>query len=217
MKKVTLSAAVLALAMMGCSDAGLDNSVASTNDAKSVQNASNAVAALMKASDNEEDFLIHYEYRTSHYGVNFAFYGSSEVEESIDNRGIGEFRIYTSNNSKIDVINGITLNVADCRLDGQSAKCKYVIWNADRWFNVPSGATVTNRTDNTLHFIDRDRITTISTFAGVWNMGRSNEVIMSGSTYDGYLERTNNKYLAMLVAQKYLPMAAAEFENSHQY
>ena len=29
MKKVTLSAAILALAMMGCSDAGLDNSVAS--------------------------------------------------------------------------------------------------------------------------------------------------------------------------------------------
>ena len=34
MKKVTISAAVLALAMMGCSDAGLDNSVASTNEVK---------------------------------------------------------------------------------------------------------------------------------------------------------------------------------------
>lgn len=217
MKKVTLSAAVLALAMMGCSDAGLDNSVASTNDAKSVQKSSNVVSALMKASDSEEDFLIHYEYRTSHYGVNFAFYGSSYVEENVSNRGVGEFYIYTSNNSKIDVVNGITLNVADCRLDGQSAKCKYVIWKADRWYNVRSGELVTNRTDNTLHFIDRDRITTISTFAGVWNMGRSNEVIMSGSTYDGYLERTNNKFLAMLVAQKYLPMAAEEFENSLPY
>ena len=34
MKKVTLSATILALSMMGCSDAGLDNSVASTNEVK---------------------------------------------------------------------------------------------------------------------------------------------------------------------------------------
>ena len=37
MKKVTLSAAILAVAMMGCSDMGVDNSVASTNEVKSEQ------------------------------------------------------------------------------------------------------------------------------------------------------------------------------------
>ncbi|MDY6330209.1 MAG: hypothetical protein SPL52_01755 [Fibrobacter sp.] len=37
MKKITLSAAIMALAMMGCSDAGLDNSVASTSEVKNTQ------------------------------------------------------------------------------------------------------------------------------------------------------------------------------------
>lgn len=34
MRKITLSAALLALTMMGCSDVGLDNSVASSNEVK---------------------------------------------------------------------------------------------------------------------------------------------------------------------------------------
>ena len=38
MKKITLSAAILASAMMGCSESGLDNSVASTSEVTDVQN-----------------------------------------------------------------------------------------------------------------------------------------------------------------------------------
>ena len=53
MKKVTLSAALLTLTMMGCSDMGVDNSVASTskNDVKSEQTQN----FLAKSGDNPYD------------------------------------------------------------------------------------------------------------------------------------------------------------------
>ena len=49
MKKITLSAAIVALAMMGCSDAGLDNSVASTSEINSEQIQSSANEPLVLA------------------------------------------------------------------------------------------------------------------------------------------------------------------------
>ena len=50
MKKITLSAAIMALAMMGCSDAGLDNSVASTSEVsvEQVQSSANEPLVLAK-------------------------------------------------------------------------------------------------------------------------------------------------------------------------
>ena len=51
MKKITLSAAIMALAMMGCSDAGLDNSVASTNEVKNEQT-QNFLAKINAQSEN---------------------------------------------------------------------------------------------------------------------------------------------------------------------
>ena len=49
MKKIALSAAIMALAMMGCSDAGLDNSVASTSEINSEQIQSSANEPLVLA------------------------------------------------------------------------------------------------------------------------------------------------------------------------
>ena len=221
MKKVTLFAAILALAIMGCSDAGMDNSIASTsNDVKNEQtlaavneqNEPSVSSVLEKVTWSEPSFDIQYFGYENFNGVNFAIHGYSWVEESPEKRGIGYFDVNISNtsagNRKLDVVHAITLNVADCKYKNGQAQCRYVDWRVDHWYNVQSGQQLINQTSDALNFIDRDRITTISMFAGVWHMGRNDEVILQGSTYDGYLHDTHNQQLALLVAQRYLQMAA---------
>jgi len=209
MKKVTLSAAILALSMMGCSDVGLDNSVASTNEVKSEQKASNSFSALMKSSYEEGSFAPGYLYRTS----DWAFSGSSEMDDH-SKRGIGRFTIDSWRHDKIDVVNAITLTVANCYYtSATSAECQYVDWFAQRWFDVQYGRELINQTQKPWKFanVNHDKLTTISQFAGVWDYNQPDQVIMTGTTYAGYLWVIDNPHLAALVAQKYMPMAAAEF------
>ena len=215
MKKITLSAAILAMTMMGCSDMGVDNSVASTNDVKQEKSSANTVASLKKATIEETSLEVSYGHYTTLDNMSFAFYGSSDVEESYEKRGIGTFTAYASNGSKFDEVTGITLNVANCYYIADGAECQYIDWKVDRWRPVQSGQLIINQTSNVLNFIDRDRITSISHFSGVWHKGRNDEVTLSGSTYSGYLNDTHNPNMAVLVAQKYFPMAWAEFDGIH--
>jgi hypothetical protein len=211
MRKITLSAAILAMTMMGCSDAGLDNSVASTNDVKQGLSSENAVAFLKKTTSTATDFLDSYEWRTDINGMSFRFYGASEVEETSRKRGIGTFTVYTSDRSKIDVVNGVTLNVADCYYAGSSVDCRYVDWRVDQWLNVQPGQKVINQTGRSFSSVDRDRITTISYFNGVWHYGQNDEVVLEGSSYAGHLYEIGDGYMIGLIAQKYIQMAVDEY------
>ena len=213
MKKITLSAAVLALAMMGCSDAGLDNSVASTND---VKNESQNAALLAKSGDSRPypDIAQPYAYQmplsesttytfqvggirmkmNSSYGTNM--YGTNNGKMyavgtcSVDQSMGGYAR------EKPDFIRAITLPLYNCSVDPNpphyTVHCNNSGFNPDRNTNFLEIEQVKNA--NTAKAVSRELNTnsvwstlqnSITYCIAVWNKGKQNQTILAGTVFGG--------------------------------
>lgn len=236
MKKLALSAAILAMAMMGCSDTGLDNSVASTtSDAEKEQilNTSEKIGSLLKHLVSEDRFQAAYAGEVKAEGYSFYPIAMSSVNKN--KQGVGKYFVQVKDgkgrlvdNSKIDVVHIVTINVAGCYMNGYEPECEYVKWHVEHFFDQKFGAIDEYTTQKMavcqtapLSVPSKDEITTISSYASVWHMGQSNEVILQGMTYAGYLyndmyNHEASKQLALLVANKYIMMAYEEDLRNYQ-
>ncbi len=223
MKKITLSAAVLALAMMGCSDAGLDNSVASTNE---VKNESQNAALLAKSGSN------------SYYpNIDQPYAYQMPLSESITyNFQVGAIKMrmnssygthmYGTNNGKMyavgtcsvdksmggyareepDLIRAITLPLYNCSVDQNpphyTVHCDNRGFNPDRNTNFLEIKQVKNA--NTATAVSRELNTnsvwstvqnSITYCIAVWNKGKQNQTILAGTVFGGD-QFKNNMFLA---------------------
>ena len=201
MKKITLSAAILALAMMGCSDAGLDNSVASTNEVK------NEPAFLAK-SDNwpiksytkQEDLQpvgsdgrIHFGY---HEGVGIQIDVETYIENGANN-AIGKFTMQQGLDNP-DLIRIITLPLYNCNPSGQTVGCRLNGHNSSaiednflvvrtntehvKSFQVSSNSELEFHPNNGF---SADKMNVITYYIAVWKPGQWNQVTLAGTIYNG--------------------------------
>ena len=223
MKKITLSAAILAVAMMGCSDAGLDNSVASTNEVK------NEPAFLAKQGDDpgwpkhalikQEDFTgvvtpWNFTYHTYDVGIHI------EAKTYIDqgsNNAVGEFHARGGDRYRDpDYARVITLPLYNCTPSGQTASCLLktsrstgnnhlkVVQNYRDWGNSSDVVAVTE-TDNIFHpglGYDYNKMNAITYYIAVWNEGEWNQVILAGTIFNG-VQFQNNPGLAEKAYHRY--------------
>ena len=137
MKKSTLSAAIVALAMIGCSESGLDNSVASTSDVKNEQILQNANNTLLLAKSGDESCVdakggFGEDNAVALCGGYRAFFNSTKFRNSDGGYSMGSNVIVYRENStggvdlnnvvKADLI-GITVCGTNCRLSGNDVVC----------------------------------------------------------------------------------------------
>lgn len=210
MKKITLSAAVVALAMMGCSDAGLDNSVASTSEVKSEQVQQNV--SLLKQVQNKlpNEYLNNGVNQSGYNRYNFdRFNIGLELQSYVtsDLRSRGEFNMLTS--TLPGEIHIVTVGVVGCRVFPKQqnpqeldVECNIVDSSVDHG----AGANMVVETKRFEH-IPRGLIGSVSSFAAVWGPDK----IFTTSTYSGNLDYTT----AYLVYQKYLMKAYNEDLQNH--
>ena len=201
MKKITLSAAIVALAMMGCSDAGLDNTVASTSEVENEQvlQTSNEVPVLKKYVENaplspgyyDNNFNGYEKYFYSQYGEDFIV----EMQTRVDGlKGVGTYHVNWSLNSP-DAIHIVTVAVAGCSVDGGTVECSSHKSKVSHIFKRRKLEHYTAE----LPSVYRGQIGVVSAYAASWNIGRWNEVVLNSSTYNG-LDYTT----AFLVYQKFV-------------
>ena len=210
MKKVTLSAAILALSMMGCSDAGLDNSVAS------------APASEVK-SEQTHNFLARNFYQDFHQGFGqYRFAGGVITVNTYEegNHGAGEF--YFPNGPLPSVVNVLTVAVAYCENDPSDPVYGYSCAKHSAGFQSGAGLTPidprnpisTGRnvkaTTGSLENVPMGGLGVVSSIAAVFDQGTPNEDIWGVSLYSGPL----TEYTAMKVYQKYLLQAADNMANN---
>ena len=227
MKKITLSAAVVALAMMGCSDAGLDNSVASTSEVTDVQNQYSAdfVPVLKKETNTMGcDGVVNSAcfYRsTVHNGKSYLLWAWSGKST---NENVGKGKIWVQMRDQkgrsiptvADMVHIRTVSVCDCQLNGVELVCQDHKENPDYWsayrfnlVNVNSSeypgkiAWLENHTKS-VQCIDPSSFGTVSSFAVVLNGGTSDETVLMGNTYYGFNNAADMNYLAARVYQKYI-------------
>ena len=223
MKKVTISAAVLALAMMGCSDAGLDNSVASTNE---VKNESQNAALLAKSGDYyypniaqpyveqmplSESTVYNFQvgaikmrmnssYGTNMYGTNngrMYAVGTCSVDKSM-----GGYAYRAP-----DYMRAITLPLYNCRLDQNpphyTVHCDHNGFYDDnrninflevkQERNVKTVTAVSRELSTNSHWSTEQN--SITYCIAVWNKGQQNQTILSGTVFGGN-QFKKDKFLA---------------------
>ena len=209
MKKITLSAAILALAMMGCSDAGLDNSVASTNEVKKEAQNQNFLAKNYFEQGLWQGMVRH-EYPGFAIDVNTYAEGA---------HGVGAYSL--AYGPVPTVANVLTVAVAYCEFD---ANATYGYSCAKHSADFVSGIGLTpidpmnphssakeveTRTSN-LNNVPVGGIATVTAVGVVWNQGAPNEDVFGVTHYSGPL----NDYTAGLVYQKYLLQAQDNIMNN---
>lgn len=216
MKKVALSAAILALAMMGCSDVGLDNSVASSNEETSEQTQSNEKPiALLKTLVSHETYNFNRMY-TDTIG-SYAYY--MHVGSGVDalNQGSGTVWVERiplgkrrEKNTIPDYLHMVTACVQGCDDYGN---CNYSAPVAKTSIYRPSfvGLYASGRFDYNLSMnsaqtlrcesLPRDRgpVGVVSYFAVVFNAGQYDEVILQGLS-----SRNLNEIQTIKVSQDYI-------------
>ena len=196
MKQITLSAAIMALAMMGCSDAGLDNSVASTSEVNNEQIQQNVVSMPVLKRDVYAEPFTHGDNGYMRY----AYPGHAIEVQSYatpDKRGRGQLHIMSG--VAPVAINVVTVAVAGCGGSGENFVCLDVRYKTKK--NEQSGAMeVIADTEEMSDWVQPGGIGVVSAFAAVWNPGKANEFIFSTVTYGGAL----NEYSAYMVYNKYL-------------
>jgi len=228
MKKITLSAAIMALAMMGCSDAGLDNSVASTSEIKSEQVQSSANEPLVLARfatgfyrdepltggniPNVGNGYARYSYmsqvgiqvqmQTYYDGVNAV--GAYHVM-NVPNNPLTNIPNYPSH------IRIMTLPLYNCKWDHGEAYCHKPGRNpsnerlVDEMRLYPNTVGLTVVADDIIpqSLGDENKLCVVSYFQGVWNEGTSVEVGLTAKTYNG-TQLQADPALAAAVYEKYL-------------
>lgn len=205
MKKITLSAAILALTMMGCSVVGLDNSVASTSEVKDeqVQSLDEKTIALFKTVETSDCFdnkcRIINTIGGHHYYV--------ELTSNVDglNQGFGAMSLRVDEEKRVtaDFAHVITACVQKCDANGN---CQYSdvvpISQSQVYFynDLKVGGYVPGAVAR-CKALSRDHGTVgvVSVYSVVFNAGKSDEVILQGAT------RANLSYdKALKVYRKYI-------------
>jgi len=228
MKKITLSAAVLALTMVGCSESGLDNSVASTS-ASDVQNGqisknTEFPFVLKKASApvgcgtgmdwQSCESTYYHPYDGLRYTVMFSS-GVRRDREADANLivAVRDANNNIVNDSKADFVHIITVAVCGCRIIGNQLKCEdyyksRYLPDANVVFTTNHGTYVKTNVTEPLSQCAADRIGTVSTFAAVYNAGSPAELVLAGNTFEGpmffNMSDASAKNLATRVMQKYI-------------
>lgn len=224
MKKVTMSAAVLALALMGCSDAGLDNSVASTstNEVKSEKTSPilaksiyydynnviyNNLGKMIPTGGNtplvgnvpNNDGFERYVYQEAGIVVQM----QTRVDLDWDGyEGQGEFFVVTENAPNTILV--VTTIVSDCDDNG------YCLWPVTNTAykvneNVRSVLLHTNPNGHKLSFWKNgDDVGAVSAFVSVWNQGTPYEFVTMAATYNGGLFKKKGQALAKKVYDRYI-------------
>lgn len=218
MKKITLSAAIVALAMMGCSESGLDNSVASTSEVTDVQNLYSAdfVPVLKKynstltCSDFSE-LCIESTPESNHHSN--MIWISSHVSGRTGSGKIWITKWKNPNNGAkslnqyVDMLHVYTVCVRDCDANGNCLEHS----NIAEYHNPKQFLAMTSDNKIQWHEVQcnvkgNGRVGTVSNYAAVLNAGTPDELVMMGSTYSGL----DNEYQALRVYQNYL---AAPLQN----
>lgn len=213
MKKIALSAGIMALMMMmGCSDAGLDNTVASTSEAQDEQvlQTSDKVPVLKRYVENaplspgyfRKNYNGYEVYRYSQYGEDYVV----EMQTLVDGlKGVGVYHVKFSLNAP-DAIHIVTVAVAGCSVNGNNVECSYHKSKVSHNY----GKRKLEHYTAELPSVYRGQIGVVSAYAAAWNINRWNEVILNSSTYNG-LDYTT----AFLVYQKYVIDAFNEDLQNH--
>lgn len=228
MKKLTLSVALLAFAMMGCSESGFDNSMASasTSDVQNEQIKKNTefpivlkkLAAPVTCGTGMDKGSCEITYYHPYDGLNYRYSLSSSVYRDREVAGsigvtVTDYHGNVVNNSKADFLHVITVGVCGCRIVGNQLKCEN--YHKDRYLFEPNAVFTMNngsypRTNTTeqLSQCAADRIGTVSYYAAVYNAGTSTELVLAGNTFEGpmffNMSDVSARNLAIRVMQKYI-------------
>lgn len=230
MKKITLSAAILALTMMGCSDTDVDNSMASTaaNDVQNEQvNKLTEFPLLMKKASNPVscgtgldletcytrhyhgpeklfyDFLIH-SHVDPNFGTDISF---MTVEVRDDPEGGHLF------NPKANSIHMISVSACGCRMVRNHLKCTAHVDSVRHEANVYFWGLDGYANDQYIILDKPDQcnvndVGVVTSFAAVFNAGKTSELILAGNTYHGpmfdNMSEDDARNLAERIYQKYI-------------
>ena len=241
MKKVTLSAAVLALSMMGCSDVGLDNSVASTNEVKNepAQESSYGANFLAKTDDyywpriayvNQKDYApapVSYGYPNVGIQLSMNTYPAMNSGEQ-KMYAVGKFDVTQAYRAP-DMMRVITLPLYNCRMNpnlycdnrgfypGRSNNLvvKEISnkVNGQVVYDVRSVTAVTEKLSTISRWSSEQN--SISYCIAVWNEGKSNEVILAGTVFNGQ-QFKNDRYLAEQAYNRFFIPAVNDWIINHQ-
>lgn len=195
MKKITLSAAIVALAMMGCSDAGLDNSVASTSEVNNEQTKvlTNEPLVLAKLQpnplENGTQGLKEYFYKINGKQTHIIVHATTDYIYG-QNRGAG---IFALDYGEIpDVVNVYTVAGIGCHFDYDQnhqpidAHCDHVRAHFEEGYknNVmyPSNDVKSFTAD-----LDapQSEIFVVAAYSAIWNNGKPNQEVFTTATYGG--------------------------------
>ncbi len=229
MKKIALSAAILAMTMMGCSDTGLDNTIASasTSDVQNEQIKKNTefplvlkkVADPVTCGTGMERPTCYTEYYHGAEGLLYTFiihsnvesrFGSSTTLMDVELRDTQRKNLFVP---KADFVHMIAVATCGCRIVGNQLKCKDHRDHQHHASNVnfmqPNGLSNTQWND-----IDKpkncsaDSVSVVATYAAVFNAGTPAELVLAGNTFDGpmfdNMSVGNARNLAIRVMQKYI-------------
>jgi hypothetical protein len=229
MKKITLSAAIVALAMMGCSDAGLDNSVASTSEIKSEQVQSSANEPLVLAKSN----YVNYDWPThaltkqeplQKVGPENLVYHSYDTGIKLDagtwvdqgsNNGVGWFKMQREGDQiSPDYIRILTLPLYNCgwKVKDQLASC-VTNYNYLKVDQTPSDVKVDEfrvETDTDLIFhpsqgYEYRKQNVMTYYIAVWSENQWNQVILAGTIYNGNQLKNNRLLAEKVYEQVFIP------------
>ena len=189
MKKITLSAAIVALAMMGCSDAGLDNSVASTSEINSeqIQSSANEPLVLAKlgarpnyrdrqAIDNLQPTGGNWNYNYNGYEryqyPNLAIDVEMQTRIDLDNDGYEGQGVFNAlvTPFKPNIIIGAVAIVSECtfELNPKDASYDKMYCPAGSWFR--QGADIVDNYDEK-HSSDQARVNNLTVHTNGTKLG----------------------------------------------
>ena len=226
MRKVALSAAILALSMMGCSDVGLDNSVASTNEVnvEPAQESSYGANFLAKSGyvwpthslavqePLQKVDANNYVYHSYNTGIKLN--AGTWVDQG-SNNGVGWFKMHREGGqTSPDYIRIITLPLYNCHWSNFSqtnriASCvtNYNYFKVAQQYNVDELLVMTD-TDLVFHEGDGfqyQKQSVMTYYIAVWSEGQPNQVILAGTIYNGNLLKRDNLLARKVYEQIFIP------------
>ncbi|MBQ7081416.1 MAG: hypothetical protein IJM92_17510 [Fibrobacter sp.] len=199
MKKVTLSAAILAVAMMGCSDMGVDNSVASTNEVKSEQPGNFLAKLTPEPISSGEVGLEHSGYKRYVYPEDGIAVRVHSRPDDYTWKSRGRATIWVESSVAADVATVVSVAVAGCSMGNNGdVTCTHhrANWDskaATRGFDVYTAELP----------VPYGQVGVMAAYGAVWNLGKPSQNEFNSVTYGGALPDN----MAYSVYQKYILQA----------
>ncbi|SHK53472.1 hypothetical protein [Fibrobacter sp. UWB12] len=205
MKKVTLGAVVWALAMMGCSESGMDNSVASSIGAAQqgpvieFAEIPNLQAVVDDCSLDDCGDGIYFRTFKDPYGHKYTYSHQARVENNAFNRGYGRVWVNKdeANVTKVDFLYIRTVCVEDCDDFGNCRESRLAKRHEYGYYFTTSNVQYYKNDCDKIS--DEKNIGVVSTFAAVFNPGQHDEVVLQSTTY-----KNLGREQAMWVYRNYL-------------